>query len=772
MSEPLRTLGRYALKRRLAAGGMGEVYLGEVQGAANFTKQVAIKRILPHLAANEAFVAKFIDEANVTVQLHHGNIVPVLELTDEGGELFIVMEYLPGRDLKAVLHRLKAQRRTFPVDLALFVAGEICDGLDYAHRRTGSDGHPLHIVHRDVSPSNVMLGAAGEVKLVDFGIARARGSLHQSISGTLQGKFAYMSPEQAEGLHVDARSDIFSTGLVLYEMLTGSRPLEGDSETETLRRVRQARIAPPSSLRPDVPPEVDALVLKALAPAPEARHVTAAAMRREMSVVLAALHSPADASMLHRFLADVFPEGVVPQTADAGPLSMDDALKLQLGALTPSVDSMGSTRTATGPSGAVRKPATFSTDDAPSAPARSAPPPSAPALPVAEPSLSSVPPVFSPSGTQPAVLVSPVTPPARPLIGRRVLVGFVGLVLATAAAWAYLERPVPATLTVVTVPPAPAGLEVRVDGSPLQGAFVGAVGDQVEVCAEARDFERRCRGPVALRAGLNPVSIELQPRMVVFRFEAEPANTTVVVEGIKDPFPQGTSQNVVLGEAVTVVWQAPGHRTLEQKYDLFQFAERRLRARLEPDPDAVGPPPSAAASNAARTQEPPAVPSTPSRTNETAVARPRPVLLQSTPEGAEVLADGKVLGRTPLEVPAPRSAQLYRLRAPGFAEATLRLEPGVGSPPRVEMVQNAPGYLSVRVEPAAGTLLLDGRDTGKNVLRAHAIPAGAHTLQARFLDRLSPVRQIEIEPGKTLELPAYDLSPPPEDRAADGVPHP
>jgi serine/threonine protein kinase len=120
MSDPLRTLGRYTLKRRLAAGGMGEVYLGEVQGAANFTKQVAIKRILPHLAANEAFVAKFIDEANLMVQLHHGNIVPVLELADEGGELFIVMEYLPGRDLKAVLQRLKSQRKQFPVDLALF----------------------------------------------------------------------------------------------------------------------------------------------------------------------------------------------------------------------------------------------------------------------------------------------------------------------------------------------------------------------------------------------------------------------------------------------------------------------------------------------------------------------------------------------------------------------------------------------------------------------------------------------------------------------------
>jgi hypothetical protein len=613
-----------------------------------------------------------------------------------------------------------------------------------------------------------MLGAAGEVKLVDFGIARARGSLHQSISGTLQGKFAYMSPEQAEGLHVDARSDIFSTGLVLYEMLTGLRPLEGESETETLRRVRQARIAPPSTLRPDIPPEVDALVLKALAPSPEARHVTAAAMRREMAVVLTTLHSSADASMLHRFLADVFPEGVVPQVADAGPLSMDDALRLQLGALTPSVDSMGSTRTATGPSAAPRRPSTFSTGEPAPAP-RSAPPGSVPVPPVPEPSSPpSVPPQPSVSGSQPAVpYPMPAPQPApRPLIGRRVLVGMLALVLGVLGLMAYLDRPVPATLGVVTVPAAPEGLEIRVDGTPLTGPYAGNVGDQVEVCAEARDFERRCRGPVSLKAASNVVTIELQPRMVLFRFDAEPANTTIVVEGVKEPFPQGTSQNVVLGEAVTVVWQAPGHRALEQKYDLFRNPERRLRARLEPAPDAPGTPSSASAA------EPPSAPPTGApRGTEGPAVRMRPVLVQSVPAGAEVLLEGKVLGRTPLELPTPKAPQTLQLRAPGFAEGSVRIEPGAGNPPRLELVQQPPGYLSVRVEPAAGTLLLDGRDTGKNVLLSHALPAGPHTLQARFLERYSPIRNIEIVAGKTLELPAVDLTRP-EDRAADGVPEP
>jgi hypothetical protein len=149
----------------------------------------------------------------------------------------------------------------------------------------------------------------------------------------------------------------------------------------------------------------------------------------------------------------------------------------------------------------------------------------------------------------------------------------------------------------------------------------------------------------------------------------------------------------------------------------------------------------------------------------------RPVLVQSVPAGAEVLLEGKVLGRTPLELPTPKAPQTLQLRAPGFAEGSVRIEPGAGNPPRLELVQQPPGYLSVRVEPAAGTLLLDGRDTGKNVLLSHALPAGPHTLQARFLERYSPIRNIEIVAGKTLELPAVDLTRP-EDRAADGVPEP
>ena len=340
-------LGRYDLLRRLAAGGMGEVYLAQSEGAANFTKQVAIKRILPHLARDEGFVRKFIDEAHLMVQLHHGNIVPVLELADDEGELYLVMEYLPGRDLKAVLRRLRADERQMPVDLAVWLVGEVLAGLDYAHRKRGADGESLGVVHRDVSPSNVCLGAGGEVKLVDFGIARARGGLHQSISGTLQGKFVYMSPEQADGQAVDARSDVFSAGLVLYELLTDQRPFEGDTETETLRRVRECKVDPPSSKRDAVPEALDAIVMKALAVDPDDRYTTAGEMRRALSHHLAVTGSEADAGALARFLAEVFPEGVVPRH-EAAPRSFDDALLMQLGG---SESGSAGTRTASAPAG-------------------------------------------------------------------------------------------------------------------------------------------------------------------------------------------------------------------------------------------------------------------------------------------------------------------------------------------------------------------------------------------------------------------------------------
>ena len=268
------------------------------------------------------------------VQLHHGNIVTVIELAEEAGELFLVTEYLPGRDLKTVIRALRSQSRNMPPELALLLIRQVCAGLDCAHRKQGADGLPLGIVHRDVSPSNVLLGAEGEVKLCDFGIARGRGLLHQSVSGTLQGKFIYMSPEQAEGGHLDSRSDLFSTGLVLYELLCRVRPFEGESETETLRLVRDGQIPSIAHYLPDLDPQLVQIVMKALEKAPADRYQTADDFGRAINHHLALTESTVSPATLTGFLEALFPDEVVP-TAEERPQSLDDALNVQLNALTP-----------------------------------------------------------------------------------------------------------------------------------------------------------------------------------------------------------------------------------------------------------------------------------------------------------------------------------------------------------------------------------------------------------------------------------------------------
>lgn len=257
---------------------MGEIWLARAQGVAGWEKQVVIKTILPHLSDQSEFVDRFLDEAHIATTLTHGNIVPVFELGEDNGTYFIAMEYVDGWDLRTILRRVRVQEDPFPETIALYIAAEVCRGLDYAHNRKDEAGKPRAIVHRDISPANLLVSRDGEVRIVDFGIASARSRLNQTLTGELRGKFAYMSPEQALGQQVDGRSDLFSLGVVLYEMLAGIRPFEGDSDLEILGRVQRADYKPLRELRPDLDPTTYKLVDKALALAPAERFADAAAM--------------------------------------------------------------------------------------------------------------------------------------------------------------------------------------------------------------------------------------------------------------------------------------------------------------------------------------------------------------------------------------------------------------------------------------------------------------------------------------------------------------
>ena len=310
MTEILRQLGRYELLRRIAAGGMGEIFLAKMRGAAGFEKRVIIKTILPHLAEEEEFITKFLDEGRIVVQLTHGNIVPVFDMGEQDGEHFIAMEYIPGRDLREIIKRLQVDGDVMPVEMALYLISEVCKGLDYAHRKSDDEGLSLELVHRDVSPSNVLISREGDVKVIDFGIARATNKLSRTISGRIQGKFCYMSPEQASGKIVDARSDIFSTGVVLYELLTGMRPFEGETDLESIDLVRKCEFDPPSTLNSHVPPEVDEIVLKAMAPDLNERYQNIDQMQTALLQYLYSNACAPTSQQVADFLDELFPEGI------------------------------------------------------------------------------------------------------------------------------------------------------------------------------------------------------------------------------------------------------------------------------------------------------------------------------------------------------------------------------------------------------------------------------------------------------------------------------
>jgi serine/threonine protein kinase len=275
--------GRYILLDRIAIGGMAEIFKAKAPGLGGFEKVLAIKRLHPRYSQDADFIEMLIDEARITVELAHSNIGQIFDLGKVDDHYFIAMEYIDGRDLYRALKRLRERRMQFPLDAAAYVAMEACAGLDYAHRKRDGRGRPLNIIHRDVSPQNVLLSMEGDVKIVDFGIAKAALRAYETESGIIKGKFYYMSPEQARGEHLDHRTDIFSLGIVLYEMLTGDLLYKDDDEVTLLSKVRRADIEPPSAMRPDLPTSLERIVMRALSRDREDRYPSAQHMQRDLA---------------------------------------------------------------------------------------------------------------------------------------------------------------------------------------------------------------------------------------------------------------------------------------------------------------------------------------------------------------------------------------------------------------------------------------------------------------------------------------------------------
>jgi serine/threonine-protein kinase len=304
-----KAFGKYYLLDRIGAGGMAEVFLAVAIGPEGFQRMLVIKRMLPHLSQDRAFVRMFVDEAKLCGLLSHPNLVQIFEFGSIEGSFFIAMEHVQGETLSAVRAKLAEAGRIAPVTATLEIVRQVCLGLHYAHSLQSATGQPLGIIHRDISPSNLMLSFHGGVKILDFGIARVAEGLRETHTqaGTMKGKVSYMSPEQIRMEQVDSRSDVFAVGIVLHEFLTGRRLFKATNEYNGARMVLESVVASPSTINPDVTPEIDKIVMRALERDREARYLTAGEMAEDLEKVLfemrASPHEP------RKLVVSLFPQG-------------------------------------------------------------------------------------------------------------------------------------------------------------------------------------------------------------------------------------------------------------------------------------------------------------------------------------------------------------------------------------------------------------------------------------------------------------------------------
>lgn len=298
--------GRYTLLAPLATGGMGELYLAQMNGELGFEKLCVVKKILPQLAREADFVERFVNEARVLGRLQHGSIAQVLDLGIHEGDPYLALEFVDGKDLRRVIGRMRDRGAAIPLGMVLFVMGRVLDALAYVHRKRDDDDREIGLVHRDISPQNVLVSYEGQVKVIDFGLAKSALSASQTNPSIILGKFLYMSPEQARQQRVDRRSDIYSVGLCLYELISGSNPFEGCPPAELMARVSSPQISPLRSANRAVPASVDELVMKALAVDPGQRFESAEAFRTRLLACQLEVDPGAGPESVSRFMREAF----------------------------------------------------------------------------------------------------------------------------------------------------------------------------------------------------------------------------------------------------------------------------------------------------------------------------------------------------------------------------------------------------------------------------------------------------------------------------------
>lgn len=303
--------GRYYLLRHIATGGMAEIYLSKQIGLEGFEKLLVVKKILNQYLDNEEFITMFLDEARLAAKLDHPNIVRIYDLGKQERNYYIAMEYIPGEDLRTILRKVSKQSKLTPQQHSLHIISSVCEALDYAHKKKDATGKPLGIIHRDISPQNVMVSYEGNVKLLDFGIAKASTQSNETEAGVLKGKYAYMSPEQAKGQKLDHRSDIFSVGILLFEMLTNHRLFKTASQLDTLKKLVYEEIPSPKEFNEDITDELEEIVMKALAKDVDKRYSSAREFQHDIEDYLANNRIVSSTTRVAEFMQETFKEEIV-----------------------------------------------------------------------------------------------------------------------------------------------------------------------------------------------------------------------------------------------------------------------------------------------------------------------------------------------------------------------------------------------------------------------------------------------------------------------------
>jgi hypothetical protein len=310
-----RRFGKYTLIRKLALGGMAEIFLALQKSMAGFEKLIVVKRVLPHLAKDQAFIELLLHEARVAATLNHPNVAHIYDVGEADGQFYIAMEHIHGEDLRSIVRQMKKVNETsFPLEHAIAIVLGCCAGLSYAHERANLDGEQMNIVHRDVSPQNILVTFTGDVKLVDFGIAKAgRSHMEDTGSGQLKGKVPYMSPEQAQGLPLDGRSDVFSLGVILFELCTGKRLFRGANEMETLKMIVEGEYPKPRALNPNLPERLEKIILKSLEKDLANRYQSAREMQADLEEMIRAEQMKVSPLTLASWMQHLFGEKLAQQ---------------------------------------------------------------------------------------------------------------------------------------------------------------------------------------------------------------------------------------------------------------------------------------------------------------------------------------------------------------------------------------------------------------------------------------------------------------------------